>query len=82
MRQTIFGGFGQFVIMKIDADDRLRSSQLGSEHGTQPDAPYPKDDHRLAALHLCIIVDDPETRGERVSEQATQFEVGVRRNFG
>ena len=82
VRQTVFGCFGQFVIMKIDADDRLRSSQLGSEHRTQPDAPYPKDDHRLARFDFGVVVDDTEAGGERVSEQATQLEIRVGRNFG
>ena len=82
MRETVFGRCGQFVIMKIDADDRLRSSQLGSEHRTEPDAPYPKDDHRLARFDLRVVVDDSKTGGKCVGEQTAKFEISVGGNLG
>ena len=82
MRQTVFGRFGQFVIMKVDADDRICPSEFGAKYCSKPDAPYPEDDDGFTGFDLGIVVDDTEAGCERVGEQAAQFEICFGRNFG
>ena len=79
---AVFSGLGQFVIMQVDADDRIGPGQFGPKHRTQPDAPYPEDDDGLARFNFCVIVDDAEAGGECVSQETAKFEVGVGRNLG
>ena len=72
----------QLVIMEIDADDWIRSSELSTDHDSESDAPNTKDNHRLARFDFGVVVDDAKPGGERVGEQSAQLEFGIGRNFG
>ena len=82
MRQAVFGSLRQFVVMQVDADDRLCPSEFGAKDCSKPDAPYPEDDDGFIGFDLGIVVDDTEAGCERVGEQAAQFEICFGRNFG
>ncbi len=68
--------------VQVDADDHIRTDQLGALQHVQPDTAQPEHDHVRSRLHLGRVDDGADARGHAAADVADLIEGGVFANLG
>jgi len=76
--RTKFPCLGEFVVVQVHCDDGVSAGEFGAQNGSKADATTANDHDRLSDANLRVIIDHPETGGERIGEQRADFEIGFR----